>query len=138
MFVVMQRPETKRSRPGKQGKRTKQVTRGESRKSRSLRSGSDHGPEVECCVPDCNRREYSRGECRPCFKRAAAMVRAGLTDWDELISFGLAKPSRAKKANPLVAAFKAAKEAKGAKESKRRSRGKAKAKRSRRSKRTRG
>jgi hypothetical protein len=63
----------------------------------------------KCCVPKCTRNEYSRGECKPCFKCACRLVTDGETTWDELVDLKLAKPSRARKPNPLAVAFRAAK-----------------------------
>lgn len=70
----------------------------------------------KCCVPRCDRREYSRGECKQCFRCACYMVRTGKTTWNELVDLRLAKP-KAKQANPLTVAFQAAKARQEAKKS---------------------
>lgn len=63
----------------------------------------------KCLVPECDHNASCRGLCRSCYQTAFVLIKQGKTTWDQLVSFGLAGPTKGRHrgVNSLRAAFDA-------------------------------
>lgn len=62
-----------------------------------------------CLTPECGCKAAHRGLCRRCYGHALTLIKAKKTNWNELVSFGLAGESRRPRQNLFTDAFDQAK-----------------------------